>query len=402
MINRREFLKTATAGAAWMSFTRALSAQQTARPNILWIIAEDASPHLSCYGETTIETPNIDRLASEGMRFTNAFVTSPVCSPIRSSLVTGMYQSVIGAHNHRSQRKEGKGAGNPEYLPSYTLPDPIQLIPEYFQDAGYFTVNGGPQNSNFGDVQLGKADYNFVWDISVYDSDDWSDRRNGQPFFAQIQLKGGKKRNAKVNNPVNPEDVTLPPYYPDHPVTRKDWAEYLNSMISMDEDVGEILERLEKEGLADNTMVVFMTDHGVSHLRGKQFLYDEGIHVPLIIRWPGKISPGRVNEDLVLQIDLAPTSLKAAGIPVPQHLQGLDLFDENITPREHIVATRHRCDETIENMRCVRTNRYKYIRNYYPNRPHLQPNRYKDGKEPTQLYRQLYAEGNLTELQATM
>ena len=141
-----------------MSLTRSLTAQQSQRPNILWIIAEDASPHLSCYGETTIETPNLDRLASEGVRFTNAFVTAPVCSPSRSALITGMYQSVIGAHNHRSQREEGKGAGNPKYLPSYPLPETVRMIPEYFQDAGYFTINGGPKSSNLDGVTLGKGD----------------------------------------------------------------------------------------------------------------------------------------------------------------------------------------------------------------------------------------------------
>ncbi|MHC4623881.1 MAG: sulfatase-like hydrolase/transferase, partial [Planctomycetota bacterium] len=366
------------------------------RPNILWIVVEDMSPHWSCYGETTIRTPNIDRLAAEGALFRNAFVTSPVCSPSRSAMVTGMYQTTIGAHHHRSSWPGSK----------IHLPERIKLLPEYFRQHGYYTSNGGPKTTVYHadlvsqDRKLGKTDYNFVWEQDVYDDNDWKNRKPDQPFFAQIQLRGGKHRGAKVPNPVDPSKVNLPPYYPDHPVMREDWARYLNSVIYLDIQVGKILERLEDEGIADNTVVFLWTDHGISHARGKQFLYDEGIHVPLIIHWPGIIKPGTVRKDLVSHIDIAAASLYMAGISVPNHMQGRPLFGPGYKPRDYIFAARDRCDETLDCIRCVRTSRYKYIRNFYPNRSHLQHNRYKDGKQIIKTMRGLFAEGKLDLVQA--
>jgi arylsulfatase A-like enzyme len=349
------------------------------------------SPHWSCYGETTIRTPNIDRLAAEGALFRNAFVTSPVCSPSRSAMITGMCQTTIGAHHHRSSWPGSK----------IHLPEQVKLLPEYFKQHGYYTSNGGPKTTVYHadqvsqDRKLGKTDYNFVWDQAVYDGNDWKNRNPGQPFFAQIQLRGGKYRGVEVPNPVDPAKVKLPPYYPDHPVMREDWARYLNSVIHLDIQVGKILERLEDEGIADNTIVFLWTDHGISHARGKQFLYDEGIRVPLIIRWRGFIKPGTVREDLVSHIDIAAASLRIAGIDVPDYMQGRPLFVPGYKPREYIFAARDRCDETLDCIRCVRSMRYKYIRNFYPNRPHLQHNRYKDNKQIIKTMRTLFAEGKL-------
>ncbi len=397
---RREFLKTTGLGAALLipGCTRAanLFAGGTgkAKPNILWICGEDMSCNWGCYGETTIRTPNVDRLAGEGALFKRAFVTCPVCSPSRSAVITGMYQTTIGAHHHRSSRGENK-----IYLPKH-----VKLLPEYFKEAGYFTSNGGKlartrafPNS---DKILGKTDYNFVRDPGIYDANDWKDRKPGQPFFAQIQLRGGKYRSVEVPEPVEPGRVKLPPYYPDHPVLREDWAQYLNSVINLDIQVGQILQRLEDEGVADNTIVILWTDHGISHVRGKQFLYDEGMHVPLIMRWPGVIKPGTVRNDLVSQIDIAATSLYMAGIDVPVHIEGRPLFGPDYKPRDYIIAARDRCDETLECIRCVRDRHYKYIRNYYPNRSHAQPNQYKDGKLIMQTMRRLFAEGKLKAIQA--
>lgn len=365
------------------------SASAGEKPNILWIVAEDMSPNMSCYGETTIRTPHIDRLAADGVRFTRAFATAPVCSPSRSALITGMYQTTIGAHHHRSSRGPVK----------ISLPEHVKMLPAYFRERGYYTVLGGategprkPQNRE----ALGKSDYNFVWDPAVYDSNDWSGRKPGQPFFAQIMLKGGKNRSAKVAHPVDPGTVKLPPYYPDDPVLRDDWASYLNSVLKTDEEVGKILDRLRDEGLADNTVVAFLTDHGVSHVRDKQFLYDGGIHVPLIVRWPGKIGPGTVRDDLVLQIDLSASTLAAVEIPIPDHLEGRALFAPEFKARDHVVTARDRCDETVDRIRSVRTERFKYIRNFYPDRSHAQPNRYKDGKPIMVTMRALRAAGELT------
>ncbi|MEM1296165.1 MAG: sulfatase-like hydrolase/transferase [Verrucomicrobiota bacterium] len=366
------------------------------RPNILWIVGEDASAHLSCYGEALIETPFLDQLAAGGIRFENAFVTCPVCSPSRSAMVTGMFQTTLGAHNHRSQGKSGKSAGYPAYFQSYELP--VKSIPELFRDAGYFVTNGSGSSSK----SAGKTDYNFVTKGSLYDGADWrAAAATGKPFFAQIQLAGGKSRK-KDQTAVDPANVELPSYYPDHPVLREDWAVYLNSWLNQDRQVGEILASLKKAGVADETIVFFFTDHGVSHARGKQFLYEEGIRVPLIVRVPDGSPVGIVREDLVLHIDVAASSLAFAGIDIPDYVQGVDLFADSYEPRDRIFSARDRCDETVEIMRCVRTERFKYIRNFLSYLPHLQPNQYKDGKAITQTIRKLHSQGDLTPLQANL
>ncbi|MEZ6077853.1 MAG: sulfatase-like hydrolase/transferase [Pirellulaceae bacterium] len=243
------------------------AAAQDSRPNIVWIIPDDMSANFSCYGETAIETPNVDRLAAEGVKFSNAYVTAPVCSTCRSAFITGMYQTSIGAHHHRSGRGVRK----------IHLPPNVELVPKLFQDAGYYTsISGWPPNG-----RLGKTDYNFEWDESVYDGSDWSGRKAGQPFFAQIQTLGGKLRGKdadgwekvqsadekQLGNRIPDSAVKLPPYYPDHPDIVRDWAAYLDSVRLTDEMVGEVVARLEREGIRENTLVLFMTDHGISHAR---------------------------------------------------------------------------------------------------------------------------------------
>lgn len=376
------------------------SCAPTRRPNIVWINADDASPHLGAYGETLIRTPHVDRLAREGVTFRNVFVTAPVCSPSRSALITGMYQTTTGFHNHRSQRAEGaEGIGGGAYVASYAVPAEVKLVPQLFREAGYYTVlAGAPPASKTG--QLGKSDYNFVWPASLYDGSDWRGRAPGQPFFAQVMLHGGKHRRAKVADPVDPLRVKLPPYYPDHPVLREDWAEYLNSMVFMDQQVGEILARLDAEGLASDTVVFFFTDHGISHVRGKQFLYDEGLRVPLVVRWPGRLPAGGSRDDLVSHIDVAAASLDLAGIARPARMQARGLFRAGEPGRDYVYAARDRCDETVDVIRAVRDGRFKYIRNYHSRRSHAQPNVYKDGKKITQAMRRLHAEGKLDRFQA--
>ena len=380
-------------GAANQSKTK--ESEYPYRPNILWIVVEDMSPHWSCYGETTIKTPHIDALATSGQLFKNVFVTASVCSPSRSALITGMFQATIGAHNHRSQSTSGKGGGNKDFYDSYTLPPEVPFLPEIFKKAGYYTVLGNEKSVLGNDDSWGKTDYNFVYDSDWYDANDWQDKKPGQPFFAQIQLHGGKFRDAPVKNPVNPKDVTIPPYYPDDEVIRQDWAQYLNSVMYLDDQVKRITERLEKEGIADSTVVFLFTDHGISHLRGKQFLYDEGIQIPLIVSWSGFIDDGKRREELVSHIDIAATSLHLAGLDVPEMMQGQPFYGRNFKPREYIYAGRDRCDETVDIIRAVRTPKFKYIRNYFPFKPYAQPNQYKDGKKIMQHMRQLYQTGEL-------
>ena len=354
--------------------------------NVVWIVIEDASPHIGCYGETLIKTPHIDRMAREGIRCKNAFVTSPVCSSSRSAMVSGMYQTTLGVHNHRSQTSSGKGGGNAAYYASYKVPKGVKLIPELFRDAGYFVTNKS------------KTDYNFIPTSKLYHGNDWKKAPADQPIFAQFQLSGGKNRKAKSH--ADPEQVVLPPYYPDHPTLRQDWAKYLDSWVKTDEEVGRILADLEKAGRLDATAVFLWTDHGVSHLRGKQFLYEEGIRVPLVIRLPKKQRAGTVRDDLIEHIDVAACSLKLAGIKIPGNVQGQDFLADDYKPRKFVFAARDRCDETVDVLRCVRDSRYKYVRNFMSHVSHAQPSQYKDGKKIVQVIRGLYEEGKLNEQQS--
>ena len=372
---------------------------QDARPNIVWIIPDDMSANFSCYGETAVKTPNVDQLAADGVKFTRAFVTAPVCSTCRSAFITGMYQTSIGAHHHRSGRGEKK----------IHLPGGVELVPKLFQDAGYHTsITGWPIRKG----RLGKTDYNFEWDTAVYDGADWSGRKPGQPFFAQIQTQGGKLRGSdpsgwervasaaekKFGSRSPLEAVSLPPYYPNDPEIVRDWAAYLDSVRMTDVMVGEVLARLEAEGVRDNTLVLFMTDHGISHARGKQFLYDEGLHVPLVISGPG-IKPGAVRDDVVEHIDIAALSLAAAGIPIPKTMQARDILANDYRARDAVFAARDRCDETVDHIRSVRTKDFKYIRNFLPGRPYLQPCAYKDAKRILIALRRCAKKGELNDVQ---
>jgi len=367
----------------------ATPAEPSDPPNIVWIIAEDMSPDLGCYGDPLVHSPALDKLASEGARYTNAFTTSPVCSAARSALITGIYQTTIGAHHHRSHRRDG-----------YRLPEGVEIVTEYFRRAGYFTAN--VTTAAPGLRGSGKNDFNFQVD-DPYDGTDWNQRGPGQPFFAQVNFSQVHRPYRKAReNAVDPDRVVPPPCYPNHPVTRNDWALYLDTIGSLDTKVGAVLQRLDEEGLLPNTVVFFFSDHGAGHLRGKHSLYDGGIRVPLIIRWPGHIEPGTVSDQLVSGIDVTATSLLLAGIQLPPKMEGRSFLGPGAEPREFIVAARDRIDEAADRIRTVRTKRYKYIRNFFPDRPYpTQWLPYKDRAWPVLgLMRKLHREGRLTPEQA--
>lgn len=368
--------------------------QPTERPNIVWILSEDISTDLASYGTPVVKTPVLDQFARDGIRFTNAFTTAPVCSPSRSAMITGMYQTSIGAHNHRSHRDDG-----------YTLPAPVKPITDYLRQAGYYTAL--VKTAAPGVATPAKTDFNFTLDHPAFDGADWNGRAEGQPFFAQITIDETHRGKAwqtvvKQHEPhIRPESVVLPPYYPDHPVARADWATYLESIQLMDSYVGKILQRLQDEGLAHNTVVIFSGDNGRCHVRDKQFLYDGGIHVPLLIRWPGQIKAAQVNTDLVSAIDVSATILQLAGITPPAYLDGRVMLGPGVKKRDYIVAARDRMDETVDKMRCVRDKRYKYIKNYLPDRPYMQSNNYKETEYPMwNLLKELNQGGKLTPAQA--
>ena len=372
------------------------------RPNVVWIVVEDMSADFSCYRDAGVKTPEVDVLAAEGTRFARAYVTAPICSICRSALITGRYQTSIGAQHHRSS------------VPGHRiqLPAGVRLVPELMREAGYHTNNLNleaflREGKAGQSVKVAKTDYNFEWDEkSAYDEGHWAARAEGKPFFVQVQLNGGKNRGQvpgpawpervrkELGSVTDPASVRLPAWLPDDPVIRADWAQYLDTVRMTDHEVGRVVARLREAGELDRTVIFFMTDHGVSHVRNKQFLYDGGVHVPLVVRGPG-VAAGRVRDDVVEHIDLAACTLALAGLAVPGAMHGRNILAEGYEPRRYVFAARDRADETEDLLRSVRDRRWKYIRNGFPNRPYLQPNRYKDEKAIVQAMRRLHAEGKL-------
>lgn len=346
-----------------------------ARPNILWITIEDWSADLSCYGTPGVHTPHVDQLAAEGIRYENAFTTSPVCSTSRSAMMTGFHQNYIGANQHREHDKK-------------PLPYGIKPIPHLLQEAGYFTA-----------LMSRKTDCNFLPNekSELFMGGDWSERKSGQPFFVRITF-GGTHRAWKRDpqRPINIEDIELPPYYADTPFVRRDWANGLEQMQLVDREVGALLQRLDKEGLTDNTIVFFIGDHGRCHIRGKQFLYDGGIRIPMIMRWPAGVPAGQVSSDMVMSIDICATILEVAGVTPPVPLHGQSLFSQEVKQRKYVFAARDKMDETHDSMRAIRSRDYKLILNLMPQRPWCQYNRYKEGAYP------MLAEMNILNLQGKL
>jgi N-sulfoglucosamine sulfohydrolase len=365
------------------------------RPNILWLVAEDFGPHLGCYGTQEVHTPRLDELARQGQRYTRFFTAAPVCSPSRSAFMTGMYQTTIGAHNHRSHRDDG-----------HRLPEGVRVLTDWLRDAGYFTANVRQFPEELALKGSGKTDWNFTYDGKPFDSDQWTDLKSHQPFYAQVNFQ---ETHRKFHAPphADPAKVVLPPYYPDHPVVRADWAQYLDAATELDRKIGQVLDRLTADGLAENTVLVVFGDNGQAHVRGKQFCYDSGLNVPLIVKWPAKFAPpagyapGTVTDRLVSSIDLAPTMLTIAGASLPPKMQGQAFLGSHTpSPRQYVFGARDRCDETVARFRTVRDARYRYIRNFYPERPFLQPNDYKERSYPVwNLLKELDAAGQLNPVQ---
>lgn len=358
------------------------------QPNILWISAEDISPSLGCYGDSYAITPRLDQLATEGMRFTRCFTHAGVCAISRSGLITGMYPIAIGSQHMRSQ---------------IVLPSHVKAFPEYLRAAGYWTTNRS------------KTDYNFpppkaAWDENSAQSRDWRGRKAGQPFFSVINLTTTHESQirGKFGETLHdPAKAQLPPYIPDTPVTRRDWARYADLLTTLDQQVAAILDQLEADGLADDTIVFFWGDHGQGLPRGKRWLYDSGTRTPLIIRWPGKLKPGSVSDDLVCFLDFAPTMLRLAGVDIPSHLHGRVLPPVEVVmaansrqpsanSREFIFGHRDRMDETYDLIRSARDTRFKYLRNFAPERSYAQNITYMNQMPTMQEWRRLNAEGKLT------
>ncbi|MBL7153507.1 MAG: sulfatase-like hydrolase/transferase [Phycisphaerae bacterium] len=367
-------------------------------PNILWITCEDVSPqYLGCYGDDYATTPNLDKLAAESLRYNKAFATAPVCAPARSCLVTGVYATSTGTQHLRSDVK---------------LPRKIKCFPQLLREAGYYCSNNYKKDYNFKDVG--------VWDESSQTAH-WRGRKAGQPFFSvfnftsthQGQINGSdeefftKYRSRLEGRELHdPAKVKLPPYYPDTPFVRKIWARYYDLITFMDKQLADLLAELEADGLADNTIVFFFSDHGMGLPRFKRTLYDSGLHVPVMVRLPARhqrlcpVKAGNTTDRLISFVDFAPTVLNILGLPIPDYMQGSAFLGPQASaPRQYIFAAASRVDEVYELQRCVRDKRYKYIRNYMPHLPYIQPSEYPDRAEIMQELRRSAAEDKLTDPQ---
>ncbi len=362
----------------------------SSRPNILWISIEDTSPRFGCYGDPVARTPNIDQLAAGGCRFPNAFCTAGVCAPSRSAIITGMYQTSIGTHHMRTTHRN---RNTPEMPTPYSavLPTYVKTFTEYLRAAGYYCTNNS------------KTDYQFTPPITAWDDNSneghWRNRADGQPFFSVFNPTVTHESGMwdRDNRPLktNPDDVELPPYLPDTPKARAALARHYDNLETADARVGALLTELEEDGLMDNTIIFLWSDHGEGLPRGKRWPYDAGIRIPLIVRWHGHLAEGSVSDQLVSLIDLGPTVLSLCDVQVPKHLQGQPFLGPDKIEREYIYATRDRYDESYDMMRAVRDKKYKYIRNYYPEKPYLLWIPYRNRHPVMQEMWRLHAEGKL-------
>lgn len=367
--------------------------------NILWITCEDMSPDLGCWGDAYSKTPVLDKFASQGTRYTKFFTHAGVCAPSRSGLITGMYPTTLGTMHMRSK-----------------VPPPaeVRCFPAYLREAGWWCTNNS------------KTDYNFPVPEDAWDQNGaqahWRNRKDkSQPFFAvfnftithESQARPTPAQAAKNTARLTPDQrhdpalAPLPPYYPDTPTVRKNIATYYDTISAMDHQVGDVLAQLEEDGLADETIVFFFSDHGRGLTRGKRWLYDSGLHAPLIVRQPGRdgwIAAGKTNDELTAFVDMAPTVLRLAGLTPPPHLQGkaflgLPTVEKNPEPtpaREYVYAARDRMDERYDLIRAVRDGRWKYIRNYTPWKPYSQNISYMNQMPILQEMRALHAAGKLS------
>ncbi len=376
-----------------LSFTT--PAMADSRPNILWISCEDISPHLGCYGHAEATTPNLDQLAQQGVRYTNASTVTGVCATCRASIITGMYPSTLGNQFMRC---------------SVDLPDHVQLFPKYLRDAGYYCTNNSKTDYNV------TGQHNRCWDESSRKAH-WRDRpRKDQPFFAVFNFTTThESRVFKYERPPtlsdselhDPAKMQLPPYYPDTPITRRDWAHYFDKITAMDKQVGELLGQLEADGLADRTIVIYWSDHGVGLPRAKRWIYQSGTHVPLIVRIPEKFRrpdqalPGSVSSELVSLMDLGPTTMNLVGLGRPDYMHGRAFLGEDRSePREYLFTIRDRMDERYDLIRAVRDEQYKYIRNFQSFKPYFQIINYMEQEHTMQELRRLHRQGDLTEVAA--
>lgn len=361
------FSKRFCTSLALLLVTALLTAQD--KPNIIWLMAEDISTDLSCYDLPDVRTPHLDAMAAKGVRFENCFVTNPICSPSRSSMMIGAHQVKTNTHQHRSNR-------------DVPLSRPYRPFTQLLREAGYTTIlghhgvrgKGRKTDVNFKHEKLGPWD--GVTAFGLFDKFDEFLSEDG-PFFAQIQLnvthRGDWWESVSQQSPDrhDPDKVSLPTYMADDPIVREDWARYLDQLEYMDREVGMIREELKEKGLADNTILIFIGDNGRCNVRGKGYLHDPGLRIPLIIYDPRIKGAGpQVQSEVISTTDITATILDYAGAELPNYLTGQPIFDKGFN-RKYVYAARDLWDEIMEDSRALTSGRWKYIRNDKPEIPYL-------------------------------
>ncbi|MCF7708931.1 MAG: sulfatase-like hydrolase/transferase [Verrucomicrobia bacterium] len=359
-----------------------------AKPNILWLTCEDINPDIECYGDSYADTPNLNKLADEGMIYINAWSTLPVCAPARTTIISGVYANSLGAHHMRSMTQ---------------MPEFMKMYPQFLREAGYYCSNNR------------KEDYNLekpgrVWNDSSGNAH-WKNRKEGQPFFAIFNFTVTHESQIRNKHDLthDPANVDVPPYHPDTPEVRHDWAQYYDRITQMDTRIGEKLQELEEAGLENETIVFFYGDHGSGMPRHKRFCFDSGLRVPMIVYIPEQFkdlapkdyAAGAKSKRLVGFVDLAPTVLSLAGIRPPEWMQGNAFLGKHITPpQRYMYGLRGRMDERRDMVRTVRDERYQYIHNYMPHREYGQYVSYMFQTPTTKTWKSLFDQGKLTPTQA--
>jgi len=370
-------------------------------PNIIWLVAEDQSPEwFPMYGDSTISLPNLESLAQDGVVFDNAVSPVPVCAPARSALITGMYPTTLGTHNMRTHAP-WREINEPslENLPSYSpiVPNGVKMFTEYLRKKGYFTANGPKEDYNFEKTDA-------AWNESSKDRH-FRKRKNGQPFFTVFNFAVCHEsqiwKRGKDSIFVDPAVISVPPYFPDSPVVRHDMAVNYSNLKRLDDQIGEILTDLKEDGLYENSIIFFYGDHGGPFPRHKRALYDTGVKVPLVVKFPRNVNARQRDDRMISFIDYAPTVLSLAGIEPPKVMQGKAQFGPFEVKRKpkYTFHSSDRFDELYDRLRAVRSPRYKYIKSFDTNISHAMPVSYREQMPMMRELRNLYKTGQLNEKQ---
>lgn len=373
--NAKKRMKSASALLYFFCMGLCSQAQEpnTVRPNIVWITCEDMSPHLGSFGEKQIQTPNLDALAKDGVIYTNVYTVAGVCAPSRNGIITGMYPQSIGGNNMRNYQpgKRGQEEVTSRVLPSYSIVPPsyVKCFPEYLRKEMYYCTNNP------------KEDYQFQAPVTAWDESGnkahWRNRPDGKPFFAVFNLGVTHESQLWLRDSlpleVDPAKLKVPPYYPDNAETRRAMARNLSNIIEMDRQAGRIIQELKDSGLYNSTIIFFYSDHGDGLPYVKREITKRGLHIPMIIKFPGQINAGQTSNRLISAIDFGPTVLSLAGIAIPQYMHGQAFLGaQQKQARSHIFAARDRMDGEVDRVRSVFDGRFQYLRNYIPGKTYYQ------------------------------